>query len=107
MSEASSGLSWTMLARGSCFSDVFWPCWRQEGEQQGQDGDMMTSRWVMIVPKWGMIMARRAFRAQLGSFWGSSGSIFDNFRRWAGKRKTYKNLWFSSVFALSGGSEGV
>ena len=38
---ASSGLSWTMGARGFCFSEVFWTCWRQEGEQQGQDGDMM------------------------------------------------------------------
>ena len=61
VSEASSGLSWTMLARGLCFSEVFWTCWRQEGEQQGQDGDMMAPGWVMIVPRWGMIVARWAF----------------------------------------------
>ena len=61
VSEASWGLSWTMLARGLCFSEVFWTCWRQEGEQQGQDGDMMAPRWVMKVPRWGMIAARWAF----------------------------------------------
>ena len=52
---------WTMLARGLCFSEVFWTCWRQEGEQQGQDGDVMAPRWVMKVPRWGMIAARWAF----------------------------------------------
>ena len=61
VSEASWGLSWTMLARGLCFSEVFWTCWRQEGEQQGQDGDMMAPGWVMIVPRLGMIVARWAF----------------------------------------------
>ena len=61
VSEASSGLSWTMLARGLCVSEVFWTCWRQEGKQQGQDGDMVAPGWVMIVPRWGMIVARWAF----------------------------------------------
>ena len=61
VSEASWGLSWTMLARGLCFSEVFWTCWRQEGEQQGQDGDRMAPGWVMIVPRLGMIAARWAF----------------------------------------------
>ena len=32
-----------------------------EGEQQGQDGDMMAPRWVMKVPRWGMLAARWAF----------------------------------------------
>ena len=60
VSKASSGLSWTMLARGLCFSEVFWTCWRQEGEQQGQDSDRMAPRWAMIVPRSGMIVARWA-----------------------------------------------
>ena len=32
VSEASGGLSWTI-------SEHFWTCWREHGEQEGQDGD--------------------------------------------------------------------
>ena len=39
VSEASWGLSWTMLAPRSHFSERFRTCWRQDGEQEGQDGD--------------------------------------------------------------------
>ena len=61
MSEASWGLSWPMLARGSCFPEVFWTCWRQDGEQEGQGDDMMAPRWVMIVPRLAMIAPRWTF----------------------------------------------
>ena len=39
VSEASWGLSWTMLAPRFHFSERFRTCWRQDGEQEGQDGD--------------------------------------------------------------------
>ena len=35
------------------------------------------------------------------------GAFFEDFRRWAGKRKTLKNNRFYWFFALLGGSEGV
>ena len=36
----------------------------------------------------------------LGQFWGA---FFDDFRRWSGKRKTLKNIWFSLVVCTFGG----
>ena len=35
------------------------------------------------------------------------GAFLEDFRRWAGKRKTLKNLRFYRFFALLGGSEEV
>ena len=39
VSEASWGLSWKMLARRLRFSQDFWTCWQQDGEQEAGDGD--------------------------------------------------------------------
>ena len=39
VSEASWGLSWTMLAPRCRFSERFRTCWRQDGDQEGQDSD--------------------------------------------------------------------
>ena len=61
VSEASWGLSWTMLARRVRFSEDFWTCWREDGEQERQDGDMIAPRGAMIAPRWGMIAPRWAF----------------------------------------------
>ena len=43
----------------------------------------------------------------MGASAGVLGAFFEDFRRWAGKRKTLKNLRVACFFALLGGSEEV
>ena len=63
MSEHLGGCLGRCWLEGCVFSEVLWTCWRQDGEQEGQDGDMMAPRGVMIAPRWGprMIAPRWAF----------------------------------------------
>ena len=59
------------------------PSWRQVASKMGHDGAKMGHDNANM----GHDSVKMACRAQLGSFWVSSGNIFRGFRRWAGKRK--------------------